>query len=80
MNPQAPSLPMPDRVTDIEEKVAFLERHVEELDAVVRDLYDKLSAIGIDVGRVRDDMNRGFEEIRRGPEDDVPPHWGGAAE
>ena len=67
---------MSDRVTDLEEKLAFIERHVEELDKIVRELYDRFAALGRDVSRVRDEMSRGLEEMQRRPEDDVPPHWG----
>ena len=61
----------------LEEKVAFLERHVEELDAVVRELYEKIAAVQKELTRLRDDVGQRFEDIDRGPEDDVPPHWGG---
>ena len=61
----------------LEEKIAFVERHAEELDAVVRELYEKITAVQKDVTRLREDVGQRFEEIERGPEDDVPPHWGG---
>lgn len=62
--------------TGLEEKIAFVERHVEELDGVVRELYEKIAAMQGEIVRLRDDVGQRFEEMERGPEDDVPPHWG----
>ena len=38
-----------DRITRLEEQVAFVQRHVEQLDAVVREASDKVTAIERDL-------------------------------
>ena len=37
----------------LEEKIAFVERHVEELDSVVRDLHEQLTALRKELSRLR---------------------------
>ena len=67
---------MEQRIIAIEEKLAHLERYVEQLDASIRELYDRLAAQGNDLTRLREDTQSQFNEIGRQPEDDKPPHWG----
>jgi uncharacterized coiled-coil protein SlyX len=69
------SAAMDQRIIDVEEKLAFVERHVEELDEVVRGLYEKIDALRREMGTLRDETRRQFQELERRPEDDVPPHW-----
>jgi uncharacterized coiled-coil protein SlyX len=66
----------PDGTTRLEEQMAFLERHVEELDSVVRELYERLDSLRDEIGRLRDDTTRRFESMTSDPADDRPPHWG----
>ena len=68
---------MSQQDTKLEEKIAFVERHVEELDSVVRELYDKITALQQELARLREETGQRFGEIERSPQDDVPPHWGG---
>ena len=67
---------MEQRIIAIEEKLAHLERYVEQLDATVRELYDRLDLQGKDLTRLREDTQTQFNELDRPPEDDKPPHWG----
>ncbi|MHC5113992.1 MAG: SlyX family protein [Planctomycetota bacterium] len=63
---------------DIEEKLAYVERHVEELDALVRELFDRLKSGQDQMARWREEVSARLEALGedRAPEDDVPPHWG----
>jgi uncharacterized coiled-coil protein SlyX len=70
----------PQRLIAIEEKLAFLEKHVGELDGVVRGLADRI-----------DQQTKGIQQVRSaleqhlaggegdGPDPDAdrdrPPHW-----
>lgn len=59
----------------LEERILFLERHVEELDGVVRELYDRVQATRDEIARFREETRQQLDDIVRSPEDDVPPHW-----
>ena len=65
---------MNDRLTVVEEKLAYIEKTLSDLDEVVRR-----------VSRNVDGLRRQWQEIRdaatpidpsRSPLDDVPPHYG----
>ena len=64
----------------LEEKIAILERYIEELDGVVREVYEKLEALKSDLSGLRDDTVRQFARRDRDGEeeedDERPPHWG----
>jgi len=60
----------------VEEKIAFIERHVEDLDSALMELYDRLAAMERDLARLREEKQRGFEASDQpSPEDEKPPHW-----
>ncbi|MCP3904519.1 MAG: hypothetical protein GY715_12900 [Planctomycetes bacterium] len=63
---------------NIEEKLAFVERHVEELDALVRELFERLERGREESTRWRAETDRRLQALSEDhtPEDDVPPHWG----
>lgn len=70
----------PDRLTVIEEKLAYLEKYVGDLDEVVRDLAGQLAKQGEGVTAVRkmleDHLNDpGDSNSDRDLIDDKPPHW-----
>ena len=44
---------MSDRLTNVEEKIAYLEQYVGELDTVVRELHDSLAAVRREMGQLR---------------------------
>ena len=44
---------MDDRVTTLEEKFAFLEHQVEQLDGVIRDAFDRLDGLAREIKQVR---------------------------
>lgn len=60
------------RVEDLEVKVAFLERHVGELDGVIRQLYDELAALRRDLAALGEAV-RLDQPIDRTHE--KPPHY-----
>lgn len=68
---------MPNPIADLQERFAFLERHVEQLDDVIRRLADRTDALARDLGAVR----AATEVLRTRvpeapPSDGPPPHWG----
>jgi uncharacterized coiled-coil protein SlyX len=74
---------MEARLEALEEKLAFLERHVEQLDEQLRELFDRLAAQQNALDRLREDTRASFDAIGTdGPDrsdaDERPPHWGGA--
>lgn len=74
---------METRLESLEEKLSFLERHVDQLDEQVRELFDRLTAQRAALERLREDTQASFDAIgtdgAEGSEtDERPPHWGGA--
>jgi len=65
------------RITALEEKLAFLERHVEELDQQVRELFDLAGAQRQSLKRLQDETQASFAALDRDAGDEPPPHWGG---
>lgn len=74
-------MPDDDRLIALEEKIAYLEQHVEALDGVVRDLADKLIKQGRGVDAVRELLDKHLAEedapgVSGDPAvDEKPPHW-----
>ena len=70
---------MDERLTDLEEKFAYLERYVEQLDETVRELFDKLEGIRADISRAGEETAARLTALEEGEqtlEDERPPHWG----
>ncbi len=63
-----------DRLIRIEEKLAFLEKHIADLDDVVRDLSARLDVHGQGVTAVRKMLEDHLSE-QSDPGDEKPPHW-----
>ncbi|MHC4811051.1 MAG: hypothetical protein ACYTEV_11905 [Planctomycetota bacterium] len=53
------------RVIELQERVAFLERDVETLDGVVRELAGRLDVTVRELTRLREDTAGRFEEVGR---------------
>jgi len=68
---------MNDRLTNVEEKMAHLEKFVSDLDVVVREMHDALAVVQRDVGALRTQI----EQQSQGDDgsDDLeaqkPPHY-----
>lgn len=63
-----------DRLTRIEEKLAFLEKYVTDLDDAVRDLSKRLDVHGQGVTAVRKLLEDHLTDTGD-PGDQKPPHW-----
>lgn len=63
-----------DRLTQIEEKLAFLEKNIGDLDEVVRDLSRRLDVHGQGVSAVRKLIEDHLSDPGD-PGDEKPPHW-----
>ena len=63
-----------DRLTAIEEKLAYLEKYVGDLDEVIRDLAKRLDVHGQGVSAVRKMLEDHLSE-QPDPGDEKPPHW-----
>jgi len=64
----------PDRLTRIEEKLAYLEQFVGDLDEVVRDLAKRIDVHGQGVSAVRKLLEDHLTEPGD-PGNEKPPHW-----
>ena len=63
---------MEERIIKLEDRVAFLEHDLEQLDAVVRELADRLDAMSGDLVRFRDELVARLEHAEEPDEDDAP--------
>jgi uncharacterized coiled-coil protein SlyX len=63
---------MPERIEDIEVKVAFLEHLVADLDDLVRRQHARIDDLERDLRELRGEV--GAAAVRGGPEDERPPH------
>ncbi|MEO0474554.1 MAG: SlyX family protein [Planctomycetota bacterium] len=63
-----------DRLTNIEEKLAYLEKHVGDLDEVLRDLSKRLDLHGEGVSAVRKMLEDHLSDAGD-VGDEKPPHW-----
>ncbi|MEM9020004.1 MAG: SlyX family protein [Planctomycetota bacterium] len=62
------------RIIHLEEKVAYLEKHIGDLDEVIRDLAGRLRKHGEGVDAVRKMLEDHLNE-QPDPGDERPPHW-----
>lgn len=72
---------MDPRSVQLEEKVAYLEQHIAELDGVVREMNDRMDRFAREAKGLRTLV----EALQEGPgdegtqggdlEDERPPHW-----
>jgi uncharacterized coiled-coil protein SlyX len=60
-----------DRLMDLEIKVAFLEKHVADLDGVIREMAQHIEILRRELAEVRDRSDGTPEK----PGDERPPHY-----
>lgn len=65
---------MDERVDDLEVRMAFLEKSIEDLDGVVRELGDHLHAMRDELKGLREAFGRNIEASKDLSEE-RPPHW-----
>lgn len=68
---------MDDRIIQIEEKLAHLEKYVNDLDTVVQTMQGRMDGIRAEVARAFDRLEQleQDDEHDGDPADDKPPHW-----
>ena len=66
-----------ERVKNLEVRMAFLERTLEDLDGAVRDLGSQVMVVQRELTRLRASVTSAKDgtEPPRKLEDDVPPHY-----
>ncbi|MCO4746185.1 MAG: SlyX family protein [Proteobacteria bacterium] len=64
---------MEDRLTDLEVKLAFVEKHVADLDDLVRAMHDTLERMQHEVASIAEVVGDGNE--RGTLLDEKPPHY-----
>ena len=68
----------PERIQRLEEKIAFLERHVTEQDKAMLELGDDLARLGREIRALRERDTQGGAGGGQGGEaepDERPPHY-----
>ncbi len=63
-----------ERLTRVEEKLAYLEQYVSDLDEVLRDLAGRLDVHGQGVSAVRKLLEDHLSDPSD-PGNEKPPHW-----
>lgn len=65
---------MSDELRRVEEKIAYLERHVVEQDKAMLELSDEIARLRLELRQLRAQRNpqSGGEEL---PADERPPHY-----
>ncbi|MDB6093282.1 MAG: SlyX protein [Verrucomicrobia bacterium] len=67
---------MNDRVQRLEEKIAYLERHVTEQDKVMLELGDTVAKLRLELGALRERSGgAGRADSEANPADERPPHY-----
>lgn len=65
---------MTDRMQEIEERLAYLERAIQDLDGVVAEMNRHLRQMRDEWRDLRTQV--GPADPNRTPDDERPPHWG----
>lgn len=63
---------MSERIDRLEEKIAYLERHVTEQDKAMLEMAEEIAALRRALSRVRDSGAKGDEDASL---DERPPHY-----
>lgn len=66
---------MEQRLMDLEIKVAFVEKHLAELDELVRDMHDTLARMQSEVAAMAEHMQEAGKDGATRLIDEKPPHY-----
>lgn len=67
---------MTDRLRELEEKIAFLQRHIEQQDRAFLELSKEVAALAARLARTEAKVTAQANEADAGPPaDERPPHW-----
>ena len=70
------ALGMRDRQQDLEEKIAFLQRHLEQQDRAFLELSKEVSALAARLARTEAKVTAQANDADQAPPaDERPPHW-----
>lgn len=64
-----------DRINELEAKISFLERHIEEQDRVVLNLQNRVDSLGKDIKKFGEIANGLKEGSGVAEADERPPHY-----
>lgn len=63
-----------DRITALEERVAYQDRTIEDLNATILDLWKEIEALKRHIGRLGDEISNIAADLPEAPEP-PPPHY-----
>ncbi|MFZ9979424.1 MAG: SlyX family protein [Opitutales bacterium] len=67
---------MDDRQRDLEERLTFLQRHVEQQDRIILELSREVSKLSDRLARAEAKVTQSADAVDQGPPaDERPPHW-----
>ena len=67
---------MESRFRDLEERIAFMQRHLEQQDRVILEISRQVARLAEQVARLRKARFQAEGEAEQGPPaDEKPPHW-----
>jgi SlyX protein len=72
--PRRPS-PLHESVKRLEEKIAYLERHVTEQDRAMLEMADDIARLRKELFKLRERAMTGSPEGQAEPADERPPHY-----
>ena len=65
----------PEQIADLEIKIAFLERHIEEQDKVMMRLSNAVDALQKEMARISQNQRSQSSGSDAAPADEKPPHY-----
>lgn len=69
-------IPMDSRLQDLEERLTFLQRHVEQQDRIILELSREVSKLSDRQARTEAKLSQAGDTGEQAPAaDERPPHW-----
>lgn len=66
---------MPLEIKELQERIAFLQRHIEQQDRAFLELSKEITALSQRLARLEGKMNQLGGDEASPPADEKPPHW-----